>query len=85
MNHETHGIDFLHVEAPKLTPPWPNYDKTFARNRKTTPLAVADTVEESGYDVAAVIAYEEANANRPDVLAELRKLLPEEAEDVVAA
>ena len=85
MNHETHGIDFLHVEAPKLAPPWPNYDKTFARNRKTTARVIADTVEESGYDVAAVIAYEEANANRPDVLAELRKLLPEEAEDVVAA
>ena len=47
VNHADHGVDFIHVRAPKLAPPWPSYDRTFARNRKTTARVIADTVDES--------------------------------------
>lgn len=52
--------DFVLVEPEKLTPPWPNYDTLDGRS-----LAKAlQKIEDDGYDLALVLAYEKASKNR---------------------
>lgn len=78
LSHVDQGRDFYHVEAPKVAPPWPTYDKVPAAK-------IAAKVAEDGYDVEAVLAYERANKNRDSVLDALGALGKTEEEELVAA
>jgi hypothetical protein len=72
------GGDYILVEEPKIPVPWPNY-----------PGADVDTivarVAEDGYDPAEIIAYEQQNANRPEVLAALEAIGSEPVEEPIKA
>jgi hypothetical protein len=73
------------VERPKLSPPWPAYDKLTVHGRRTAAIVaekIAETVKENGYDPAYVIAYETENANREEVIAAVAATVDvEETED----
>lgn len=58
----------------KIAPPWPNYD-VFAGSLND----LCGKVLEDGYDLDEVLAYEEANQDRPEVIAALRQLIADES------
>jgi len=68
------GIDYIEVSPAVLAPPWPNYDQVTGNRAGTVAVKIAAKVVEDGYDVALVIAYEEENKNRTDVLEALRAI-----------
>ena len=76
--HPDHGRDFLHVEQPKLTKPWPRYDELKAGGRGRTAELVVEQImakiTEDGYLPDDVLAYERQNLNRPDVVEALEGL-----------
>jgi hypothetical protein len=74
LNAPDYGIDFIMVEDPKLAPPWPTYDDFRGVRGLPTPQAIAKKVEEDGYLVDDVIAYERQNANRLDVIDALESI-----------
>jgi hypothetical protein len=82
-------LGYVQVEPIKLDAPWPAYDKLVVHGqRKIEHVAakIAEKVLEDGYDVAAVVAYEQQNLNRPEVLAALSALSEEEEpEPLIAA
>ena len=70
------GIDFILAEAPVVPPPWPNYDRLVTGHGRSIEIVarkIVERVEEDGYDVDLVIAYERANANRDEVIVALEK------------
>lgn len=85
LTHKFYGIDFIHVDAPELTPPWPKYDDLVAHGRRTPQMVaekIAEKVREDGYDAEAVVAYERAKLNRHEVIDAILGV-EESAEDVV--
>lgn len=74
LNHEDYGSTFVMVETPRLAPPWPTYDEFRGVRGLPTAERIAEKVREDGYEVAAVIAYEVANAHRQDVIDALEAL-----------
>jgi hypothetical protein len=63
--------DYLQVEPPRITPPWPNYDAlTITTRRSGAQVAERNllTAEEIGVTVEELISYEEAVHGREDVL-----------------
>jgi hypothetical protein len=66
--------DLIRIERERLSPPWPSYDQ-FSGTRQQ----LAQKIEEDGYDVVDVLAYERENQNRPEIVAAL-----ELAADLVA-
>jgi len=69
---------YFEAQRPRLTPPWPNYDKV--KNVK----ALASMVADLGIDVSYAIEYERENANREEVIAAFEALTaePEVEEEV---
>jgi hypothetical protein len=72
------GILLVVPEAPGQAPPWPAYDSF-----KGTPSALVKKVVDDGYDPSDVLAYEEANQNRPDMVEALRGVVGAELEEVI--
>lgn len=64
----SNGVDFIKVEAPRAPAPWPNYDRV-----KDIKKLLAK-VEEDGYEIDAVVAYERENQNRAEVIELLETL-----------
>jgi len=58
--------DLLEVPRTLIPPPWPRYD-----DFKGTPEELVERLVEDGHNFDAVITYERAMQNRPDVLAAL--------------
>ena len=81
----------IKVERPKLSAPWPAYDKLVVHGqRKAEHVAakIAETVKELELDPAYVIAYEEQNLNREPVIravAALAETKEPEEEPLIAA
>lgn len=68
------GENFIAIAPPVITAPWPNYD--------SFPGSVDDLVEvllEQGHNVNQALAYERQNAQRPEVLDSLERLVAEQA------
>jgi len=78
LNRPECGVDYILVEAPRLAPPWPTYDSFRGVRGLPTAEAIAKRVQEDGYEVAEVHAYERQNQNRQEVLDALEALLLEE-------
>lgn len=66
---------YRQVEELVLSPPWPAYDDFKGVRGQPTGLRIAERVQEDGYDVASVLAYERANRNRQDVIDALEALV----------
>jgi len=62
--------DLVVVETEPLSPPWPTYD-SYKGNAKQ----LVRKVEEDGYDFADVLAYEQENLNRPEVVDLLQEVI----------
>jgi len=78
------GKAFWQFDRPRKDAPWPAYDSLVAQGRRTIDMVaekIAATVTENGYDPAQVIAYEQANANRPLVVAALEQLTTPKVEE----
>lgn len=69
-----YGVDFVMVEEPRLSAPWPTYDDFRGVRGLPTAQAIAKKVEEDGFAVADVVAYERQNANRTDVIDALESI-----------
>jgi hypothetical protein len=84
------GHAVLRVSKPKLAAPWPAYTKLVVQGQRTiekVAAKIAETVEELGLDPADVIAYEQENLGRPEVVNALAALNPapsEPEEELVA-
>lgn len=80
---------YLEVQPKKVAPPWPAYDKLVTHGQRKIEHVVEKIVAkvtEDGYDPAAVVAYEQQNLNRAEVLAALAALTAEEEpEPLIAA
>lgn len=81
----SNGQSFLEIEAPRLSPPWPNYDQLKSNGSKSLSAVIADKVREDGYDPNDVISYEQENLDRPEVIQALTVLAHSVEEDEVAA
>lgn len=65
------GTEFFLCERPRLSPPWPAYDRLDVSGRRTIDVLaqqIAEKVVEDGHDPDFVIAYERENKNRPEVI-----------------
>lgn len=85
LNNKFHGSEFVRVDPPALTAPWPKYDELVAHGRRTPQMVaekIAEKVREDGYDVEHVVAYERAKRNRQEVINALLGI-EETDEDVV--
>lgn len=71
------------VDVIVLPAPWPNYDSFRGVKGTPTAMRIAERVQEDGYDVMSVIAYEREYANRPEVITELEALLRSPIEDEI--
>lgn len=77
------------VEAVRLPEPWTGYDRLVAQGRRTNEIIaekISTRVEDDSYtpeEIASVIEYEKANANRTEVVAALEAL--KTPEDLVVA
>lgn len=60
------GNDFILIDPEKLEKPWASYDEIDSAD------SIANLAFAIGCDIEKVIAYEEENLNRPDVLEALR-------------
>ena len=67
------GTHYIHVEAPKLTAPWPNYDDLPAENIAALAINIGCLPE--------ALAYEKANLNRPEVIAEIEECMAPDPSD----
>ena len=67
--------DLIVIEEIRLAPPWPTYD---AFPGDATKLLMR--VEDDGYDLADVVAYERENQNRPEVIFMLEKAIEHAAD-----
>jgi hypothetical protein len=77
--HPQYGQELVEVMQPKRPAPWAGYDNL-------SPAKIADAVALTGVPVAEVIAYEQENEAREEVLADLELLLEDEpAEEIVSA
>jgi hypothetical protein len=85
LNNPDHGSLYKVYVPEKLPPPWPTYDEMRGRGRggATTADMIVEFAVRGGYDLAAVIAYEQQNRNREDVVAALRAKLEEPAEETI--
>lgn len=76
----TDGVQL--VEKPRVAAPWPAYDKLVAGSRpapsrKEVVEKIVSIIDDQGYDIQAVLAYELENKNRSEVIAALKALLPD--------
>jgi hypothetical protein len=72
----------IQVEKPRLPAPWPAYDKIVAGkkplpNRNEVAAKIGAYVLEGELDARAVIEYERENKDRPEVVAELERIIGE--------
>ena len=71
LNAPRYGADFVMVERPALTPPWPSYDELVTASG-VTHAKVAEKViaimVSTGVDPDYVVAYEHANLNRQQLI-----------------
>lgn len=78
LDSSEHGTEFVVFETPKAAKPWPNYDQIKVVGQRT-PAKVAEKIAEMtldlGLDAGSVLAYEQENANRVEVVEALRALL----------
>jgi serine/threonine protein phosphatase PrpC len=77
------GHAVLRIAPDKLTAPWPKYDSLKVQGQRTAEKVaekIAETVLELGLDPASVIAYEQENLNRSEVVNALTALSPAVAE-----
>ena len=65
--------DMIKVEEVRLAPPWPTYD-SFSGTR----AELLEKLDEDGYNVADVLAYERDAQNRAEVVAVLERALEDE-------
>ena len=66
------------VEEKRLPPPWPNYD-VFDGNLND----LCRKILEDGYPLEQVLAYEEENQDRPEVVVALKQLLADGVDETV--
>lgn len=59
------GQDYMRVDLPRHSVPWPTYDEIDSAEQ------IALITAASGHNVDEVLAYERENMNRPEVIAEL--------------
>lgn len=92
LSNAMHGIDFKVVDAPIVPKPWPSYDKIRGGGAKSTAEKIVEQVVELGFNtlegVEQIVAYEQANAARKDVIDALNGLVAvpeEEQEELVSA
>lgn len=71
LNHDSYGRDFVVVESPSFTAPWPNYDEITGEHEVEQ---ITARVEDLGIDVDTVVNYERYNANRQHVIAALEEI-----------
>lgn len=74
LENSDNGVWYVKVDALKVDPPWPNYNKIRAKKGMTIAQTIAAKCEEDGYSVSAVLAYEKAHADRPAVVEALEAL-----------
>lgn len=73
----------LPVEPPRLSAPWPAYDKLVPQGKRTIDMVAAkivEKVEEDGYNPVDVLEYEKQNLNRVEVVVALEALIAPVAE-----
>ncbi len=75
---------YVKVDALEVDPPWPNYNKIRAKKGMTIAETIADRCVEDGYNVAHVLSYEKAHANRAAVVEALEALQRREVEEAEA-
>jgi hypothetical protein len=59
LSNPMHGVDFIHVPALIIAPPWPTYD-----SYRGTPENLVKKLVEDGHDLEEVLAYELEHRNR---------------------
>jgi hypothetical protein len=59
LSNGMHGIDYIHVPALVLAPPWPTFD-----SYRGTPENLVKKLVEDGHDLEEVLAYELEHKNR---------------------
>lgn len=77
LEHPANGEDYVLVEKPVLTAPWPKYDdlvETDTRDIQTVAEQIALMADAQGHDVTKVKDYERQTLNRREVLDELDKI-----------
>lgn len=82
------GSTYILAEPVRLKPPWPAYNDLLPKGQFTEEMVaekIGSVTVESGYDPAAVIAYEAENANRALVIKELEDIIALEAAELVQA
>lgn len=80
LENADYGDWYVKVDAIEVDPPWPNYNKIRAKKGLTIAETIADKCAEDGYNVAHVLAYEKAHANRAAVIEALEALNKRETE-----
>lgn len=81
LSRPEHGQDYIRIEAPALVPPWPNYDRVKGGPKGSTAVLIARKVQEDGYNIDSVLAYERQGKNRQDVIDAVEALRVPEPED----
>lgn len=76
------GPDLLRIEKPKLTPPWPAYNRLIGEDAA---LMIADKVKNDGYEPHYCVNYERENLNRPEVIEAIQAVEAELAEGEILA
>lgn len=70
-----YGVDFIESVPPAQQAPWPNY------NRFSSVEKILERVVEDGYDPNHVLAFEQENKNRQEIVAALQNYLAAQAVD----
>lgn len=76
---------FIIVAKPHVAAPWPRYDAIVVKGRRDISHVVEQilaTIDATGVDPAAVLAYERQELNRPEVVAALEGKIAEAAAEV---
>ena len=75
LNNADNNVWYVKVDAVEVPAPWPNYNKLRAAKGSTVAETIATKCVEDGYDIAYVLEYEKAHADRPAVIAALEAAL----------
>lgn len=84
LSNADNGVWYVKVDAVEVTPPWPNYDKQRAAKGSTVADTIANKCIEDGYNIAYVLEYEKAHANRAAVVAALENALHKAVDEAEA-
>lgn len=72
------GVWYVKVEKEQVPAPWPGYDKMRGTKAKPVETSILEMIDNGGFDINLVLAYEKSHKNRPSVVASLETRIQEE-------